>query len=593
VVAAVLAMTLDLSATGCVSLPRSGAVRSSSGQDAGDGDTLVDYSPPGPSRGADRMQIVDGFLTAMTATPLNTYVAREFLTAASSRSWVPEQGTVVYGSQQQVTDRTGVRLRLRDVVELDARGAWLADPTSGRGHEYSLHLVKERGQWRIGNPPDRLLIPRTHFDGEYAQSLLYFFDPTAQVLVPEPVYVPRGRQAPTLLTTALLKGPEPYLRGVERTFVPPGATLDGVSVPVSPTGTVEVPLSAEVLDVGNRQLNLMYAQLAWTLGQLPGVRRLRVTVGGTPIDLPGGGKDLSVDAWSKYDPSVAWASTELFGIRDDRVVAVSADKEQRVSGPFGVLRLGLRSIAVDLLAQQIAGVSGDGRRVLEADRDGVPGKTATLADVRTVYRAGTDLLRPSYDVHGQLWLVDDTAQGARVEVVHGSDAEPVAAPGLDGQLVSGFAVSRDGTRLVARVAHGGRQEILLSRVARDEHGRVSRLTPAHRVPVAGPPASVRDVAWRSPADLAVLVRPTQATSQVLVTSVDGSATAALSSRVEPLPARGRRVVASPSQGTPLWVLASGAAAGGHSQSRLFGFSHRGNWTRSGIGPGLRAPTFVG
>ena len=41
--------------------------------------------------------------------------------------------------------------------------------------------------------------------------------------------------------------------------------------------------------------NLLFAQIAWTLGQLPGVQRVRVTVGGTPIDLPGSREDVGVD----------------------------------------------------------------------------------------------------------------------------------------------------------------------------------------------------------------------------------------------------------------------------------------------------------
>ena len=187
-----------------------------------------------------------------------------------------------------------VALRLRDVVELDGRGTWLGDPTGGAGRDYPLQLVKEGGEWRISDPPDRLIIPRSHFDTEYQQYFLYFFDKSAQVLVPEPVYVPRGLQAPTLLVAALLKGPAPALQGVETTFVPRGTRLDGISVPVSRDGTAEVPLSKEVLELDDDQLNLLFAQLAWTLGQIPGVERMRVTVDGTPVDLPGGRVDVAV-----------------------------------------------------------------------------------------------------------------------------------------------------------------------------------------------------------------------------------------------------------------------------------------------------------
>jgi hypothetical protein len=589
-VALVVAMVLDLAASGCVSLPRSGSVHSTGGVDAAESDTLVDYTPPGPTPKVDPVPLVDGFLTSMTATPLTTYVARQFLTVASSRTWAPQRGTVVYDSEELVPTRQGVEVRLRGVVELDGRGSWLGDPTSGRGHDYRLHLVKERGQWRIANPPDRLLIPRTHFDSQYQQALLYFFDQAAQVLVPEPVYVPRGRQTPTLLVTALLKGPEPALRDVERTFVPAGARLDGISVPVSAAGTVEVPLSPDVLDLGSRRLEMLFAQLAWTLKQVPGVRRLRVTVAGTPVDLAGGQEDLPVDAWSRYDPAVAYASTDMFGLRGGRVVSIGGGRERRVSGPFGVLRAGLRSIAVDLLAQRVAGVSADGHEVLEADRDGVPGRAATLDDVHTLYRGG-DLLRPSYDLYGHLWLVDRTAAGARLSVVRSGRDRPVTTPRSTEADVLGFVLSRDGTRLVALVRRNGYRHLVIARVRRDPQGQVEGLTLARTLPVAGVSGPLGDVAWRTPASLAVLVRPSATTSEVVVVTVDGSLTAPLSSDLAPLRVRGRRVVAAPVPATHLWVQGTGPGNG--PGGRLFGFSRRGEWEPSGIEPGLVSPVFVG
>ncbi len=77
------------------------------------------------------------------------------------------------------------------------------------------------------------------------------------MLVPEPVYVPRGRQAPTLLVAGLLKGPRPGV-GAERTVLPKGTSLDGISVPVSREGTAEVPLSDQVLEIDDDQLATVY-----------------------------------------------------------------------------------------------------------------------------------------------------------------------------------------------------------------------------------------------------------------------------------------------------------------------------------------------
>jgi hypothetical protein len=525
--------------------------------------------------------LVDNFLLAMTATPLNTYVAREYLTTSSGRSWAPEHGTIVYGNQQVLARPGGVVVRLSDVVALDSRGEWRGDPTQGRGRSIRLRLVKEDGQWRIDQPPDRLLIPRAQFDSQYEQYLLYFFDRTAQVLVPEPVYVPRGSQAPTLLVAGLLKGPEPFLRRSERTFFPDGTSLDGISVPVSRSGTAEVPLNHQVLDVGDKQLGKLFAQVAWTLGQVSGVERLRVTVDGTPVDLPNAGEDVAIDGWSGFDPSVAWASTALFGVRDGHVVSIDGHGEDRISGVLGTLDVGLRSIAVDLLGQHVAGVSADGGRVWESDRDGVPGRTSTRSDLRTVY-SGSDVLRPAYDLYGQLWIVDRTADGARLSVVHAGAARTVTAAGLSGADVTRFALSRDGTRLLAEARRDGQDRLLLSRVRRDESGRVLGLSTPRRLVVPGLSSHIRDVAWRTPASAVVLVDGQQGTSQVVSVKIDGPADSSAASTAETLRSRGTRLVAAP--GAPLYVSTE--------SGRLYSLTRRG-WVASSIDRGLRAPTFVG
>lgn len=570
---------------GCVTLPDEGPVRSVTVSDTGDGEALVDYTPPGPEKGSGRVQVVEGFLTSMTATPLSTRVAREFLAAPGGRGWDPERGTVSYGSQQLIKGR-GDRftLRLRDVVELDARGAWLGDPTSGRGYDYQLRLVRRAGQWRIANPPDRLLVPRAHFTSQYQQFQLFFFDESARVLVPEPVFVPRGRQAPTLLVSALLRGPEPELRDVVQTFLPSDATLDGLSVPVSRSGTAEVPLGREVLDMDTDRLRRLFAQVSWTLGQLPGVERVRITVDDAPV-IPRGSRDeAGVDEWSEFDPAVVWAATDPYGLRGGRVVTLRSGGEEQVSGPLGGVSLGLRSVAVDMLAQRIAGVRADGRRVVESDRDGVPGKRPTAADVRNVY-VGTDVLRPAYDLYGQLWIVDRTATGARLSVIRPkAAARTFNARGLTGRQVGRFVLSRDGTRLVTEVRGAKRDELFVSRVRRDPKGRVLSVGAARALAIPPPAGRIEDVAWRGPSALAVLVRPTPGTSRLLAVEVDGSSDPGQDLDVDLFAGRAVQLVSSASR-VPLFV--------GTADGRFFGLSQGVHWKRAPIKAGLLALTYPG
>jgi hypothetical protein len=579
-------VVLLLGLGGCVSLPTSGPVQAGPAQQQVGDEGALDFTPGGPTKGASPVDIVENFLVAMTATPLNTSVARLYLTEDSSRSWVPEEGTIVFGGREISSKPHAVDLRLRDTVQLDGRGKWLGDPTGGKGENWRLRLVRENGEWRISDPPDALLIPRAHFDARFTQYLLYFFDKSSQVLVPEPVYVPRGAQAPTMLVSGLLRGPDRDLLGVERTFLPARTRLDDLSVPVSREGTVEVPLTDQVLDLDDRELNLVFAQLAWTLRQIPGVDRMRVTVDGSPLDLPGEGADVGVGEWSQFDPAVAWASQSLFGLRGGRVVSITEGVERRLSGVFGSLDLGLRAVALDLPAEHVAAVTRDGRRLLVAPRNRTPGTSPTASDATTAY-TGSDLLRPVYDLYGQLWLVDRTRAGARLLVLRDGTVTAFDAPGVSGRNVRKMLVSRDGTRLLTEVRAAGSDEIQVSRVQRGPGGQVRGLEPAQRLALGQPePVRVPDIAWRSPGSIALLTTSSLGTSQVVVVKVDGSSAAGDSATDAEL-FRGKAVhlVTSPMLGAPLYV---GADTGS-----LFALAPTGRWTGSGIAPGLTAPTFVG
>ncbi len=583
-VGTVLAVLMALLVTtGCAGLPADGPVQTEQIQAQVEDEAPVDFTPGGPEPGAAPVEVVRGFLIAMQATPINTSVARRFLTTESSQSWVPEEGTTVYESETRSSRGSRVRLDLDDVVQIDGRGRWLGKKGDRRHY---LQMVREDGQWRIDNPPDRLIIPATHFETRFTQYYLYFFDKAAQVLVPEPVYVPTGAQASTFLVAGLLAGPDRDLLGVERTFIPARTRLDDISVPVTLDGVVDVPLSDEILDVDDERLSFAFAQLAWTLRQVPGTERLRVTVDGSPLDLPGPGTDQSVNGWSEFDPAVSWASQSLFGIRDGRVVTLVDGKERRVSGPFGSLDLRPRRIAVDLPGELVAATTDDGM-VLVAPRSRKVGTDPGLDDVRRVHSGGTDLLAPVWDSYGHLWVLDRTADGAALSVVQSGFARPLVADGITGEDVRSLLLSRDGTRLVAEVAGGERERLVLARVQRDPDGGVRRVLPAGPVRLGGLDVrTIRDVAWRTPGSLALLTAPSPGNSQVVVVKVDGSSTAAESTTdAEIFSGVARELVTSPALGAPLYIRSPGG--------QMFALAVNGRWTGAGIRAGIRSPTFVG
>jgi hypothetical protein len=583
----VLVALLALVLGGCVSLPDGGGVETGSGPgQESPSDPPIDYRPSGPRPGSSPVGVVNGFLDAMTATPVTNQYALKFLTETAQSSWVPEDATVVYGSETPDESGRFVTIELTDTIRLDRRGEWLGNTSGGRDVTYQLELVKEKGEWRINNPPNAMMVPQSHFESRYQQYFLYFFDKAAQVLVPEPVYLPRGEQAATMLVRGLLLGADQALLGVERTFLPAGTELE-ISAPVQPDGTADVPLSDEILDLNDEDLDRAMAQLAWTLGQVPGVERMRITVDGSPLDSANSGPVQDVRGWPEYDPSVNWASQELFGIREGYVVNLVGDLEQRIAGLFGSENYGLRSIAVDLPAQRVAGVGVDGTTVMVAPRARQTGEVPSSENVDVIYDGGEDLLKPAWDLYGQVWLMDRTAAGAELSVVRDGTVTRLDVPGITGRKVKAFVVSRDGTRLVAVIDGPQFDRLRTTRIMRNDEGDVRRLAASVELPVGAIQVNeIRDIAWRTPGSVALLTGPVPGLSQVIVTLIDGSsALGDVASNAELFRNEARRIVTSPAPGSSLYV--------GTKNGQLFQLAANGRWTGTSIKGGLRSPTFVG
>ncbi len=143
-------------------------------------------------------------------------------------------------------------------------------------------------------------------------------------------------------------------------------------------------------------------------------------------------------------------------------------RSARSAGRSARCRSGLRSIGVDLPAQHVAGgqrpTGGPGARVRPRPAAGHARPTCPTCAPST--RGGTDVLRPAYDLYGQLWLVDRTAAGARLTVVRDGVARRVVGAGAHRERgARGSRSRRDGTRLVAELRVTGVDTLVVCRVA--------------------------------------------------------------------------------------------------------------------------------
>ncbi len=564
---AVVVMVLAGAAlAGCATLPESGAIHREAADQADRPQDAPYFNPPGPAKDGTPSAIVSGFLVAMQANPLSTSVARTFLSERARETWKPNRGTVVYEAFEVSPTSTGAKVRLADTRRLDARGGWRGG-SPGRSETLDIRLVSEDGQWRIDNPMNALVVPTSFFDRSFARFNLYFYDQTGRALLPDPVFIPRGEQTATNLVRGLLAGPGRTLADISRSALPSRTGLD-LSVVVTESGVAEVPLSREVLQASPNELSRAVDQLAWTLRQVPGIDQVRMTVAGAPVPLPGGRIDAPVTSGSRFDAG-GTSESQLWGLRGGRVVNLESSADSSVGSPLGRPGYSMRSLAVSESPRSIAAVSGDGTSVFVAPADGGSGPsrvTRPLVD-------GTDVLRPSYDMFGDLWLLDRTSRGARVLVVTGGQVREIRVPGVTGAKVAAFSVARDGSRLAVAYTGSPSPSVRVVDILRTDEGIVSGAGRARKF-LPGDPGSVRivDIGWRDPATLAVLSRSSQETSEVTFVSADGSPTPPTLVDASVFRGAAQAMVVAPDASLPLLLITP--------DQRLYSLSGNGNWPRT-------------
>jgi hypothetical protein len=508
--------------SGCVTLPESGPVLDAGGAGTSADEVVARYVPPPPRLGATPTEIVDGFLDAMTATPLQTAGARQYLTSAAGAQWEPERQTIVYGEATDPRGQTRVSLRLDDAFLLDARGAFVRRLRSTE-RALGFRMDLEDGQWRIAEAPDALIVPQSWTDDHFRSVDVYYVDPTARILVPEPVSVPRGDQFATALMDSLLTGPGPTLAQVSRNFLPSRLTL-GLSVPVDDEGIADVAFQGDASDLSPEEAELAAVQIAWTLRQDPTITAIQLTADGEP--LPGLSRELDLDEGAEYDPTDFSSSTNMFALRDGRLVSGSVEAMAPLDGPAGQRDYGFTAVSLSLDATQVAGITGGGTGVVAGPTDDPEGS------LEQVVSGATDLLPPAWDFADRIWLVDRTRQGARVSMVVDGRTRSVEVPGISGERVRHLLVSRDGSRLLAVVRKPRADVLMASRIQYDDRGELLAVTTAHRLrwPTGGVISSteqglrILDVAWQSPTSVAVLY-PVRDLRQVRTLAVDGSPSA--------------------------------------------------------------------
>ncbi len=537
--------------TGCIGLPDEGPVVDAAvaGERNADRVSTIDARPPQP--GASRLEIVNGFLEAMEAWPITTSVAKEYLSDDAAEGWSPDEKIVYTSLATPREDGSSVSIRMQDASLLDESGGWRGALPADRS-TLRFQLTVEDGEFRIIDPIDALVVRTEWFRERYRQASLYYFDPTAQVLVPEPVFVPVGETFATNLVNALLAGLPPRLRGVVVTFVPSHLSV-GLSVPVT-DGVASVDLHGDAPRPTVAQAELLLAQLAATLRQEPLIAAVRVSIGGKEIHPPGASAQYDVRSADEFDPADTASTGILYGLRRGRIVAGSVDDLRAVDGPLGREPHEFASVSVAPVGDRIAAVSADGRQVVVAPLRALDGNGVSERPVAD----GTAFTQPCWDSSGRLWLLDRGTDGSRVMV---SD-EAAKGRVVDVPLVSGadarrILVSRDGTLLIALVTGPDGDQLVAARIVLDSRGRVAQVVDSTIIRTLTGRHAI-DIAWTEAAEIAVVTpaRPGEL-FEVETVATDG-ATIGVDTLSTMVAGRVIGLAGEPYAATPVYAVARGA-----------------------------------
>jgi hypothetical protein len=526
-------LALATMTTACVGMPDTGPVVPADVPARRDPQVSVERRAQPPQEGESSQNIVQGFLQAMQAYPVDLQTARQFLTSEEQDSWNPSRKLITYSGSDQKGSPDLIQVRLDGTDWVDSRGAWRGRLGDGR-LRLPLPLVKENGEWRISAAPNAFLVPDDWFQDYYEPASVYFYDPTASILVAEPVFVPGDQLAPALVQ-ALLLGPGPRLTDVVRTFLPAGLTPtltvddDGRLAHLAFDGDVARPTADEA--------TLMLSQLAWTFRQTS-VEKFTVSIGGEPMTAGGSSTTFDVGDFEASDPVDQQATPLLYAVRNANLEVGDATAFRPVDGPFGTAG-SIEAVAVSLTATYAAAVVDGGTTVLRGSVNDDQHPVVPVAS------SATDLLRPGWDAADRLWLVDRTDAGAvvsYVDAVEGAQPVPVDVRGITGRQVKRFLISRDGTRLVALVRGRDRDVVRVSRIRHNTAGDVLGATASKVLPwSSGDTQRITDIGWQSPTLVGVLHLAAAQLWQIVSVSVDGSGLRATVGQSEPA----QELVASP------------------------------------------------
>jgi hypothetical protein len=461
-----LALMLVLLA-GCARIPTSGPVGKSSEGSAGNLSAPV-FLPAAPQAGASPETIIDYFYRAGSGYEDDYAVARQYLTQASSVSWKPDQRALVYRDARVVaTDTENVFNYELDVAyTVDADGIATQSP-EGTVEKIPVTVTQVDGEWRISAIPDGTAIPEETFKVIYGAYPIYFFDPTFTFAVPDVRWFIRNKTVKAM-TSALLAGPAPYLRGAVASAFPSGIKLARESVPVV-SGAAQVDLTAkELMETSPEDRLRMQMQLTLTFRSQPDVVNVELRANQDLVRVEDDGSVLPpVQDKSVPSRQIAISGNELVRYENNRVSPLPDMQPVSALNP---------RFPAESPVSQTAAFLNDGRTTLYSISPGQPARALTTRST---------LSRPSFGLSDWVWTAGPGGNGDTEVVAYRPTgvAEGSSIPSvtltpawLAGRTVKEFRISREGVRALVISEQNGRTRVQVTGIIRAGDGTPRELT---------------------------------------------------------------------------------------------------------------------
>jgi len=472
-----------LALAGCASIPEESGVVIGPIVD----DTIesgVNFLPEGPVKGADQERILQDFVAAATGPQRNYETARLFLSDEFEPTWKPNEGVLIRQGATLTArnSETALDYTISSAASVDATGIY-SESLTPRPQTLHFDFVQEGGEWRISSAPQGIILSRGAFEQIFQPHPVYFFDPTFTQLVPDLRWFPSLPTLSTRIAQVLLAGQADWLRqGATVSSFPEGTQVSSVA---TLNGVATVDLSQEALSANSTDKQRMQLQLTRSLGNIPSIQTVQMTVNGLPVAVADGWTDLA-----ERNPSV-----------DARPLLLS-DGEFGYATPGNINAIGQLSAKVVDLAPVAVSLSGSKQVAALLNARGVwVARSNDTEPVLVDSRAG--LIAPSIDNSNVVWSIPAAGVGAlKVFELDGTAYD--VPTGLDGDArVTSFEVSRDGARVVFGLSTNSGPRLVISAVLRDaESGIPVGLGQPVDLPVSE--GGIIDLAWISELAVAVL-----------------------------------------------------------------------------------------